>query len=436
MIEGEIAMQRWRMLSIVVGGIVTVFGLVPEAEAIPTFARKYRTSCMTCHTSYPKLNQFGQAFRRNGYRIPGGDNVYVKEEPVYLGAKAWKRIWPNAVWPGSIPSNVPISLMAHNRVRVRENNATSEIDLNLPFEVKLFTGGTLGDNVSFFGEIAFVDDATVELGLGMYYLAFTDLFAERFGQDALNVKLGRLEIAAADGFRKRNRMMIHSYLMGNSGYNVGSSTWDFGDNFSAVEVDGIVKQRFSYALGLTNGEGGLEDVNDAKDLYYRAAYKFGGMAFDGSMGGGFGEGMAESGGSAETSLVLGTFGYIGNSRLTTDDILHDNRFLRIGADARLRFKEFDVSGAYVYGDDRNPSHAGAVDSNAWMVETEYPIYPWMWAGFRAEGVTFNNAKDLVRYVPSLIMLPRANIRLIAEYVLNESEIDGGNQFLVDLSWVY
>ena len=38
--------------------------------AIPAFARKYKTSCMTCHVAYPKLNAFGEAYRLNGYQIP------------------------------------------------------------------------------------------------------------------------------------------------------------------------------------------------------------------------------------------------------------------------------------------------------------------------------------------------------------------------------
>jgi hypothetical protein len=29
------------------------------ARAIPAFARKYGTSCLTCHTVYPKLTPFG-----------------------------------------------------------------------------------------------------------------------------------------------------------------------------------------------------------------------------------------------------------------------------------------------------------------------------------------------------------------------------------------
>ena len=51
--------------------IVVVFALLlsvalvtpPQANGIPAFARKYQTSCTTCHDSFPHLNDFGKAFK-------------------------------------------------------------------------------------------------------------------------------------------------------------------------------------------------------------------------------------------------------------------------------------------------------------------------------------------------------------------------------------
>ena len=40
-------------------------------QAIPAFARKYGFNCMMCHTAYPKLNDWGQRYRDNGYQLPG-----------------------------------------------------------------------------------------------------------------------------------------------------------------------------------------------------------------------------------------------------------------------------------------------------------------------------------------------------------------------------
>lgn len=62
-----------RLRSILVMAVTTMIvwwvGL-RTAAAVPSFSRKYQTSCLTCHTVYPVLNPFGEAFRRNGYRMP------------------------------------------------------------------------------------------------------------------------------------------------------------------------------------------------------------------------------------------------------------------------------------------------------------------------------------------------------------------------------
>jgi len=99
------------LISMVIVVLVIVCSFVihvDEANAVPTFSRKYKTSCMTCHVGFPKLNAFGDAFKNQGYRLPD-DEVFVKEPPVWLSSEAYKRIWPNAVWPDSIPSNVPLA---------------------------------------------------------------------------------------------------------------------------------------------------------------------------------------------------------------------------------------------------------------------------------------------------------------------------------------
>ena len=48
--------------------------LIPvPAEAIPAFARRYRVSCSLCHNPVPALNDFGEQFAANGYRLATGE---------------------------------------------------------------------------------------------------------------------------------------------------------------------------------------------------------------------------------------------------------------------------------------------------------------------------------------------------------------------------
>src|SRR5512146_1788715 len=90
--------------------VVSTCAFAPCARAIPAFARKYGTSCLTCHTVFPKLTPFGEAFRRNGYRFPGVDSDYVKQETVPLGQEANKKTFPRSVWPATIPSSLPVAI--------------------------------------------------------------------------------------------------------------------------------------------------------------------------------------------------------------------------------------------------------------------------------------------------------------------------------------
>lgn len=55
--------------------IVTILCLSETAYGIPYFARRYNTTCSTCHVLPPKLNQKGEAFVAQGYRLEGIEPV-------------------------------------------------------------------------------------------------------------------------------------------------------------------------------------------------------------------------------------------------------------------------------------------------------------------------------------------------------------------------
>src|SRR6202795_3774172 len=55
----------------------------PAARAIPAFARNYGLRCTACHEAWPKLNDFGRAFRDNGYQTLLGKDDAVTATPGY-----------------------------------------------------------------------------------------------------------------------------------------------------------------------------------------------------------------------------------------------------------------------------------------------------------------------------------------------------------------
>ena len=79
-------MKTMRISLLLVVGLLLI---MPEfSQAIPAFARKYGFNCNMCHTSFTKLNDFGQRYRDNGYQIPGqagGEkNVFATPPPLAL----------------------------------------------------------------------------------------------------------------------------------------------------------------------------------------------------------------------------------------------------------------------------------------------------------------------------------------------------------------
>src|SRR5271165_6591273 len=107
--SGTRALRRLTVVAAVVTVAWAVVATVPKSSAIPAFSRKYQTSCTTCHSDYPELNDFGEAFKKNGFKFPKDDESFVKEPPVMLGAKAQKEAFPGAVYPGEIPGSIPVS---------------------------------------------------------------------------------------------------------------------------------------------------------------------------------------------------------------------------------------------------------------------------------------------------------------------------------------
>src|SRR5208283_1736416 len=90
--------------------VVTVILLTGSAYAIPAFSRQYGTSCTTCHIDFPKLNDFGKAFKDAGFKFPKDDETFIKIPPVMLGSPAQKELWPHTVFPGTIPGIPQIGL--------------------------------------------------------------------------------------------------------------------------------------------------------------------------------------------------------------------------------------------------------------------------------------------------------------------------------------
>lgn len=462
------------------------------AAGIPAFARKYQTSCQTCHIAFPKLNNFGEAFRMLGYHLPGETESQIKEPEVPLGAPAYKRVWPNAVWPGAIPGSVPLSVAANflvtdsSQVEGEEGGDGGEmrmrtkLDFAFPEEAELITAGSAGEHLSFFGEIAFereVEDGEVQSDVGVEHLDVRFIRPIK-NSTAFNFKIGTFQPELVSTFDHARRLTIANYdsMFGVSTLNAGGAESVGGGHHggqglalpvvaTGIELFGVAHHRFLWSAGVVNGLGPGEetfDGNSTKDVYGRIAYKWGGLAPDGSNAASF---AGSDKNWREKSFRLGVFGYDGDGSgvlasveeehhaghsLLAPDVLfdaqvepafvEDSSFSRVGLDFNVFYQDLNLFGAYVEGnddlrsfgvDDASDPIPGALETftyRAWFVEGDLVLrFPWLHGALRYETVDLPKHEDgekvpnFERATLSLTGLVRANAKITLEYTWDLNE---------------
>ena len=102
----------------------------PVSEATPQFAREHQLRCTACHLLPPKLNEEGLAFQASGYVLPEQLRLQRRVEA-----------------PGF--ATLPFAAWLSGRFEDQGSGGTN--DLLLP-KVELISGGTLGEQWSYFAE--------------------------------------------------------------------------------------------------------------------------------------------------------------------------------------------------------------------------------------------------------------------------------------------
>src|SRR5208337_328780 len=196
--------------------VVTVIVLTGSGYAIPAFSRQYGTSCTTCHIDFPKLNDFGKAFKDAGFKFPKDDETFIKIPPVMMGAPAQKELWPHTVFPGTIPGLPPIGLRFNQFFqwtgKSANNYYTGQIPPGTPpgtlltptipntdFEpgfFSIFTAGNFGSDIAFWvDDDLSVSGANANGALGDGYLRFVNVGRFlKLPTDAFTVRVGQFEL--------------------------------------------------------------------------------------------------------------------------------------------------------------------------------------------------------------------------------------------------
>jgi len=405
-------------------GITAILTMPAKGAPIPAFARKYKTSCSTCHVIVPKLNDFGEAFRLNGFKIPPDDELFVKDEPLSLGASALRDEWPSAMLPSTIPGLPPISVWIRWGF-VQDEGTNTKVNFTSP-SLTWMIGANIGDDVSFFMEQGPKQRAYFKIDDFMNNPLFgEDLLPDRM----FDLRFGLLEpdlIAFSDA----RRITLTEHLMYNSTYRFGTGN---GNSFKfdrqiALEISGIIEERIRYVFGITNGSNESGDNNSRKDLYFRAAWKvFGGMAFSGQEDI---EEMPEAKANwTDDSVTVGFFAYNGRNTVsdaTAPGTTYGIPFNRFGADLRVNWGDLDLMTAVSWGEDENPGNNGLdVGIFSGLVEADYMLAPWLmlygkfeWIQYRLPNDDLLDSQEARRTVLGITASIYPNFRVTAEYAIN------------------
>ena len=256
--------------------VITSYVAENEANALPPFARKYKTSCSMCHSIYPKLNAFGQAFKRNGYIWPGGageDNAAREQVKMADG-----------LGKGTIDQGAPWGALGEFEVKyspdlayrgASNNGGDPSFTLAAPV-VEIFTGGSSGGHGWLAIMIAKTDTQVMEAA----QIQFNDIVGP---DNILNIKVGALlgTAIATDPKFMRGFLPTKSKVV-NGGHNVQviAQAVDVSGVAAGIEINGVIANMVYYGVGFLNGFGlGSADAdnNEQKDLYGFLEFKVGGM---------------------------------------------------------------------------------------------------------------------------------------------------------------
>lgn len=294
-------------LVLLIGAAATL--LPQDASAIPVFARKYGFNCTMCHSSVPRLNDFGQRYRDNGYRLMDRES----EEQTVLQSPA----------PVALRTNVGYTGHRYNAEAGLED--VSDFAVN---GLDLMSAGLLGRDIGYFvvytpqiasGRGVAGQEGSVEMANAV----FSDLGRSPW----LNLRIGRFEPAYVPFSAKRELSVapIEAY---DAAFPVGPA---FSATRSGLELSGHGALPLHYATGIVNGSDTNRSIDSPSDFYGRTSYVFGP-----------GEGQT-------AGQRIGVLGYLGHARPEGGGAKES--FARAGADASLNFSIVNLSGLFLYGSD-------------------------------------------------------------------------------------
>jgi hypothetical protein len=439
-------MHFGKMMSVVVTAILLAGLFIGTAHAIPAFSRQFKAECSTCHTIYPELNEYGEAFLKNSYvyshakqrqgkpaALPvlggGGDPVMLEklksqaaDTPAESAGQAGAGKQNEGLWLAAIPEVLPVSISAILNASYNSNAANND-DLDLSTRaLVLHAGGNFREKAGFYASYTVYSEGTYDPTSGNTISNnpnvpsnnapdVTELFLVwRHAFDTpINLKIGRMR-PKLSLWKSTNKTSVSSYAIHN--YRVGDSPFTIDAPEDAVEANAVLAKRLFVAAGVVDRNG--QKNNEG---YGHISYKFGGADYLGN------EPVIDFDSDSiwdYLSIAVGAYGYAGrNADIVGGVAEHFNDYYRVGMELDLAYKKFRLRAGGVMGNDSNPFYQAdkeSINSVAVTSDAQYLIDSNIVAAFRYDYVfdqTYTSERHI--YTPSLAYSPLQNLRIVLEY---------------------
>jgi hypothetical protein len=251
--------QRARGRLLAMSALLIVIGsTIPSAYAFPAFARKYGVRCTGCHEAWPVLNDFGRAFRDNGYQMLLGKDEPTTTHPAYIPISI--RLTPHYEFDSV--SGQPTD----QGTKTLSTGGVADIGMDL------LTGGTLAQDISFLvvpTGFTSGDGVTLESA----WVRFDNLLKSSW----LNLKVGKHEVDLPRSAHRPWNLTSTGYLI--YGYHPpgSASAYDMGQNQRGIEYVGHDRgsmNRLAVSVFTVEGTSGSRGAIDTPGIYLHATHEW------------------------------------------------------------------------------------------------------------------------------------------------------------------
>ena len=408
-------MRKLTVASIASVCMVPMLFASQDASAVPAFARKYQTSCYTCHSGFPQRNAFGEAFKNNGYRWPGGeDEEKSKQEQTKMGSDGWKKTFPQSPWPSDIPGFAPFALYItgplvnySDKVEnvVASKKTAQTLNWGGPVDARILFGATVGENIGVVGALEKISSGStttnlrvtysfapgINLGIGNGFSAFSGTASPTSPYTGIYSTAGTgVELNYIPG--KEGRFQVIGGLASQGTATALSS--------SQIKVSGA-----GDTDTVTNGAANT-NANKLTDVsYLRMKYKFGGAGLLSGAGGTYGNEFV----GLDNSFAIGVNAVGTRAALSSETLTY-------GADISGNLGSFTAGAAW--------SRGRELGLNNYAIDAGYYLYPWLMARVKYANLgVVGIAQNKPTITPSLTAWLRANASLAASYKFNSKNLD-------------